>query len=120
MCEAAKLVDNAALRQRNRRNVARLRSIIQCGQLWGAHGRVVGDFVRAGARRLCGAARDNGPVCSVATRQPPTLSEIHSRLSWRSWRVKSVTTALYTRVTTTIGGSPMFGSLPSLSFAAFS
>ena len=37
----------------------------------GAHGRVVGDFVRAGTRRFCGAAWDNGLVCSVATGQPP-------------------------------------------------
>ena len=71
--EAAKLVDNATLSApRGSTSV-----IIPCDQLWGAHGRVVGSFVGAGTRRCFGAARDNGPVCSVARGQPPTVSETH-------------------------------------------
>jgi len=38
------------------------------------HGRVVGNLIRVGTCRLCGAARDNGPVCSVATGEPATVS----------------------------------------------
>jgi hypothetical protein len=34
---------------------------------FGAHGRVVGNFVCASACGFCGAARGNGSVCSVAT-----------------------------------------------------
>ena len=40
----------------------------------GVRGRVVGNFIGVSARRFCGAARDNGPVCLVATEQPPTVS----------------------------------------------
>jgi hypothetical protein len=47
----------------------------------GAHGRVVGNLVRASTRRFFGAARDNGPLCIIATGPPPTVSEV--RLSNR-------------------------------------
>ena len=47
----------------------------------GAHGRVVGNFVRAGTRRFCGAAWDNGRVCSVATGQPPLSDRLRLPLS---------------------------------------
>jgi predicted metal-binding membrane protein len=42
----------------------------------GAHGRVVGNLVRASTRRFFGAARDNGPLCIIATGPPPTVSEV--------------------------------------------
>ena len=73
--EAAKLVDNATLSA----PCGSTSIIIPCGQLWGAHGRVVGNLIRAGTSRLAGIARDNDPVCSVATGEPPTVSEIHGR-----------------------------------------
>jgi len=50
----------------------------------GAHGRVVGNLIRAGTCRLCGAARDNAPVCSVATGKPASVSEIHGRYTAES------------------------------------
>jgi hypothetical protein len=37
---------------------------------------VVGYFVRAGTRRLCCAARANGPVCSVSS-TPPAMTGNH-------------------------------------------
>jgi hypothetical protein len=40
----------------------------------GGAGRVVGNLIRAGTSRLRGAARDNGPVCSLATGEPATVS----------------------------------------------
>jgi len=46
----------------------------------GAHGRVVGDFVRASTRLVRGvraAAWANGPVCSVSCSTRPTVTEIH-------------------------------------------
>ena len=42
----------------------------------GGAGRVVGNLIRAGTCRLCGAAWDNGPVCSVATGVPATVSAL--------------------------------------------
>jgi hypothetical protein len=45
----------------------------------GGAGRVVGNLIRAGTCRLCGAARDNAPVCSVATGKPATVSEMDSQ-----------------------------------------
>jgi hypothetical protein len=74
--QAAKLVDNAALRQKGRRNVPRLQFIIPSGQPWGALGRVVGNFIGVSTRRFCGAARDNGPVCFIAAAQPPAVSGV--------------------------------------------
>ena len=35
----------------------------------------MGNLIRAGTCRLCGAARDNAPVCSVATGEPATVSD---------------------------------------------
>src|SRR6516164_5093676 len=43
----------------------------------GAHGRGVGNFVRAGTRGLRVAARVNCPVCSVSCSRPPAVTEIH-------------------------------------------
>ena len=76
--EVAKLVDNATL----------------SAPLWldfdnnsvrptmGGAGRVVGNLIRAGTCRLCGAAWDNGPVCSVATGEPATVSALRKTF-WR-------------------------------------
>jgi hypothetical protein len=42
----------------------------------GAHGRGVGNFLRAGTCGLRVAARANCPVCSVSY-SPPAVTEIH-------------------------------------------
>src|SRR6516225_4618434 len=75
--QAAKLVDNAALSAGTWRDFGHNSE----QPTMGAHGRVVGNFVRAGTRRFCGAARDNGLVCSVATGQPPLSDRLRLPLS---------------------------------------
>ena len=39
----------------------------------------MGNLIRAGTCRLCGAARDNGPLYDVA--RPATVSEVSGRLT---------------------------------------
>jgi len=46
----------------------------KCG---GAHGRGVGNFVRADTRGLRVAVRANCPVCSLSCSAPPAVTEIH-------------------------------------------
>ena len=71
------------VRRRDRNRIYRVPTVLDRSttmvteKLGGAHGRGMGNFVRAGTRGLRVAARANCPVCSVSCSTPPAVTEIH-------------------------------------------